>query len=186
MGRVRMFKVRFPVRHFSFFQAHWRVTFLMQERELPWTLQGAHRNYDVQFENPTLTVAAFILNHDHEMSISAWGYYISCSTIGKRFCISTVLSNILFALETTHPLDGPQETFQMLSKSTLNITQWLPLGWKQYLFLIKAFVILMKLPASCIHSVALSVRRLWLSRHYTSRPSIESVWSQWAKKMRLE
>lgn len=29
------------VRHFHFFPAHWWVTFLMQQRELPWTLQDA-------------------------------------------------------------------------------------------------------------------------------------------------
>lgn len=49
-----------------------------------------HWNHNAQFENRTHTVAAFTLNHDHEMSISAWGYYLSCSAVSKRLCMSTV------------------------------------------------------------------------------------------------
>lgn len=46
----------------------------------------------------------------------------------KRPNIQTVLSIILFALETTHLLCITQETSQMLSKSTLKPSEWLPLG----------------------------------------------------------
>lgn len=96
------------------------------------------------------------------MSNYSSGYYLPCSTVSKRLCISTILSIILFALETTRLLDIAQDTIHMLSKSTLTITQCFPLGSKQYLFLIKGFValVMMKLPASCSHSGGKSVRRL--------------------------
>lgn len=79
----------------------------MQQREPPHALLdaqnaegyilGMHWNHNVKLENHTRTVAAFTLNHDHEMSISAQGYYLPCSTVRKMLYISTILSNILFA-----------------------------------------------------------------------------------------
>lgn len=90
-------------------------------------------NHNAQFKKSYTYCKSFYLKS------CAWNEHeLPCSTVSKRLYIPTVLSNILFALETTRSLDLAQETFQ-LSKSTLGLTQWLPLGRKQYLFLMKAF-----------------------------------------------
>lgn len=66
------------------------VASLTQWRDPLWTLQDAHStedyilemhlNHNVQFENPARAVATFTSNRDHEMSLSTWGYYLSCRT----------------------------------------------------------------------------------------------------------
>lgn len=80
MDTVNIFKVTLTVRYINFFQVHWWLTSLMQQRELMWTFQDAHSakgyilgmcwNHNVHFEKCTHTVADFPLNHNHERNIS--------------------------------------------------------------------------------------------------------------------
>lgn len=78
-------------------------------------------------------------------STTCW--YLCFSTISKRLPVSSVLSNILFS----YPLEQAPGTWCCQSQLH-HCTP--PLGSKQCLFLIKAFVLLvmMKLPGSYMHS----------------------------------